>query len=134
MDISLDPKSFYGSSIRRHRFLIHALDDVEASTSAEPVDIVILPPDSADQGTESDEDTIDDQVLDIPDIPDEVPGEVEIHAYESSDEDKEENVSVQRKWKKSEKVGIQAQASTPPRVGDEHLGKSEFEIFSIYSS
>ncbi|KAF5281922.1 hypothetical protein FQR65_LT14448 [Abscondita terminalis] len=128
----MDPTIFYGA---RHKFLSSAIDAVTASTSTETVDIVLLPPDSGNQPIDSDEDEGDDINLDK-EFPNDVPGEVEIHVETENDDDHvdepTQSITPLYTWKKSEEVAINQCPTEPPKIGADHVGKTEYEIFSLF--
>lgn len=112
-----------------------ALNVVEASTSNNLRDVVILPPDSGDKGIQSDEDEIDDENFDIAGLPQEVTGEVELHESDTTDEESDKIEPKAKKtcqWRKDEDVAIPTDAVEPEKVGIEHAGKSEYEIFLLF--
>ena len=78
--------SFYGAgrSRPRIRFLASAKDIVESQES-DDLEIVLLPPESTNQGIESDEEGSD-NILNEECLPHEVSGEVEIHGEAFADE------------------------------------------------
>ena len=78
--------SFYGAgrSRPRIRFLAFAKDIVESQESGD-LEIVLLPPESTNQGIESDEEGSD-NILNEECLPHEVSGEVEIHGEAFEDE------------------------------------------------
>ena len=90
--------SFYGAgrSRPRIRFLASAKDIVESQKS-DDLEIVLLPPESTNQGIESDVEGSD-NILNEECLPNEVSGEVEIHgeAFEDKMTEKESRLNVWR--------------------------------------
>ncbi|KAF2903721.1 hypothetical protein ILUMI_02454 [Ignelater luminosus] len=132
----MDCNKFYGVRIVRYKFMCDALNDLEASTSEKEHDIVLLPPASDNKKIESDEEDIDDEALSGSNLPQEVPGEIEIHQIDSGedkDEDSKGNKSRKTKtlWKKSESLALQASIVEPPKVGSEHAGKSDEHLVFV---
>ncbi|KAF2880141.1 hypothetical protein ILUMI_26030 [Ignelater luminosus] len=114
-----------------------ALNDLEASSSEKEHDVVLLPPASGNKEIESNEEDIDDEALSGLNLPQEVPGEIEIHQIDSGeDEDEVSKGNKSRKtktsWKKSESLALQDSIVEPSKVVSEHAGKSEYEIFSLF--
>ncbi|KAF2890577.1 hypothetical protein ILUMI_15596, partial [Ignelater luminosus] len=127
---------FYGGRIVRYKFMCDALNHLEAFTLEKEHDVVLLPPASGNKRIESDED-IDDEALHRSNLPQEVPGEIEINQIDSGkDEDECSNGKKLGKtktlWKKSESLALQASIAEPPKVRSEHAGKSEYEIFLLF--
>ena len=124
--------SFYGAdrSRPRIRFLASAKDIVESQKSAD-LEIVLLPPESANEGVESDEGG-GDNILNEECLPDEVSGEVEIHgeAFEDEITEKESRHSV---WRKSDEVSIcdakELQKSDEIMM---HGRESMYQTFSLF--
>ena len=87
--------SFYGAGRSRSqiRFLASAKDIVESQES-DDLEIVLLPPESANQGIESDEEGSD-NISNEECLPDEVSGEVEIHGEAFEDEITEKRIQAQ---------------------------------------
>ncbi|KAJ4449677.1 hypothetical protein ANN_01081 [Periplaneta americana] len=135
--------SIASSNVKKYRYLQDAVDSVEATCSNKELDVVIIPPESGNRYIESDEEDVQDDVLDSDVPPSEVPGEVEIHLNNSdtsdseSDEHETPNPSKKSKtqggnWMKNEKVAFHDPPDNIDRVGENHLGKSEFEIFCLF--
>ena len=82
--------SFYGAARPRPRirFLASAKNIVESQES-DDLEIVLLPPESADQGIDSDEGN--DNILNEKCLPDEIAGEVEVHVGDFEDEEVDTN-------------------------------------------
>ncbi|KAF2905463.1 hypothetical protein ILUMI_00719 [Ignelater luminosus] len=104
-----------------------ALNDLEAFTSEKEHDVVLLPPASGNKEIESDEEDIDDEALSGSNLPQEVPGEIEIHQIDSGEDEDEGNKSRKTKtfWKKSESLALQDSIIEPPKVDSEHAGKRD---------
>jgi len=92
---------------------------------------------------ESDEEGIDEQ-LDQSELQADVPGELEIHR-QSKDEDEDADeppppIKRQKrdagtsipKWKKGDHVAFGSKLFEPPKVGEEHITKDEFEIVQLF--
>ena len=124
--------SFYGAGRSRPqiRFLASAKDIVESQESND-LEIVLLPPESANQGIESDKEGSD-NILNEECLPDEVSGEVEIHgeAFEDKITEKESRLSV---WRKSDEVSLcdakELQKSDGVMM---HGGVSMYQTFSLF--
>ena len=90
----MNTSSFYGSSktIPCLRFLPSALESVQELDEEEEPAIVVLPPDSAEQGNASNGEG-DDTILDDDCIPAEIAGNMEVHTtgVGGEDEDDHEN-------------------------------------------
>ena len=90
---------------------------------------------------ESDEEGGNDEQLDRSELPADVPGELEIHRH-SCDEDEDEPPPRKRqkrdtatsvpKWTKGDRVALASKPSEPPKVGEEHITKDEFEVFRLF--
>ncbi|KAK4872084.1 hypothetical protein RN001_016208 [Aquatica leii] len=85
--ISMDPKTFYGR--REYTRLEHAVEDIisQEFNEDEDLEICILPP-PVDELTDLEE-FDDDILLDVDDIPVDIPGSVEISSEHEHEEDKE---------------------------------------------
>ena len=124
--------SFYEAawSRPRVRFLASAKDIVESQES-DDLKIVLLPPESTNQGIESNEKGSD-NILNEKCLPDEVSGEVERHgeAFEDKITEKESRHSV---WRKSDEVSLcdakELQNSDKVMM---HGGESMYQTFSLF--
>ena len=124
--------SFYGvgRSRPRIRFLASAKDIVESQAS-DDLEMVLLPPESANQRIESDEKGSD-NILNEECLPDKVSGEVEIHgeAFEDEITEKESRHSV---WRKSDEVSLcDAKELQKSDEGMMHGGESMYQTFSLF--
>ena len=125
---------FYGAgrSRPRIRFLASSKDFIESQES-DDLEIVLLPPESANQGIESDEEG-NDNILNEECLPDEVSREVEIHgeAFEDEITEKESRHSV---WRKSDEVSFcdakELQKSDEVMM---HGGENMYQFFSLFFS
>ena len=124
----------------RYTTLSEAVDDVLSSSTDHISDIVILPPESGSRAVDSDVEENNDEQLDQNNLPSDVAGQLEVH-HETSDSEEEETEPVLSKkrqkvdvpkWKKSDRVALPSTASVPPKVGDEHITKNEFDIFRLF--
>ncbi|KAF2884048.1 hypothetical protein ILUMI_22166 [Ignelater luminosus] len=116
---TMDCNKCYGGRIVRYKFMSDALSDLEASTSEKERDVVLLPPASGNKEIESDEKNIDNKALNGSNLPQEVPGEIEIHQTDSGeDENNKGNKSrkTQTSGKKSESLALQASMVEPPKI------------------
>ena len=97
--------SFYGAARPRPiiRFLASAKDIVESQES-DDLEIVLLPPESADQGIDSDEEG-NDNILNEECLPDEIAGKVEVHGGDFEDEEVDTNPR-RILWCKSDNVTL----------------------------
>ncbi|KAF2903933.1 hypothetical protein ILUMI_02241 [Ignelater luminosus] len=68
-----------------------APNDLEASTLEKEHYVVLLPPACGNKEIESDEEDIDDEALTGSNLPQEVPGEIEIHQIDSSEDEDEDS-------------------------------------------
>ena len=126
--------SFYGAGWSRPgiRFLASAKDIVESQES-DDLEIVLLPPELANQGIKSDEESSD-NFLNEECLPDKVSRKVEIHgeAFEDEITEKESRHSV---WRKSDEVSLcdakELQKSDEVMM---HGGESMYQIFSVFFS
>ena len=118
-------------------------EKISISTGCSRISGNIVPPESGNKNIESDEEDIQDDVLDIEGLPTEIPGEVEIHLNnsdisESENGEKEIRPTIKKSkihssiWKKNENVAFHAPPDNIDKVGENNLGKSEFEIFSLF--
>jgi hypothetical protein len=117
---------------------------VLSEESRHATDIVILPPESGDREAERDEEFASGENLDQQGIPREVSGELEVHCSSSDDDadDAEECAATSRthkkrrmeipRWKKTEHVALPLEAIPPPKVGEEHIVKNEFDVFRLF--
>lgn len=93
----MEVKSFYGKKFHR---LGSALDSLAASTSTNPVNLVIVPP---DPDTQTDEEDVDDDVTSdhSQKLPVDIPGTVEIEVteedFEETDREESESVPVRKR-------------------------------------
>ena len=123
--------SFYGAGRSRPpiKFLASAKDIVESQES-DDLEIVLLPSESANQESESDEEGSD-NILNEECLPNEVFGEVEIHgeAFEDEITEKESRHSV---WRKSDEISLcdakELQKSHGVMI---HGGESMYQTFSL---
>ena len=126
--------SFYGAgrSRPRIRFLTSAKDTVESQES-DDLEIVLLPPESANQGIESNEEGSD-NTLNEECLPDEGSEEVEIQgeAFENEITEKESRHSL---WRKSDEVNL-CDAKELPKSYEVmmHGGESTYQTFSLFFS
>ena len=65
--------------MKKYQYLQDAVESVETSCSRKELDIVIIPPESGNKNADSDEEDIQNDVLDIDGLPTEILDEVEIH-------------------------------------------------------
>ena len=125
--------SFYGAgrSRPRIRFLASAKDSVESQES-DDLERVLLPPESTNQGIESDE-YGSDNILNEECLPNEVSAEVEIHGEAFEDEITEKE-SRHSHWRKSDEVSFcdakELQESDEDMM---HGGESTYQTFSLIS-
>ena len=124
--------SLYGAARPRPRirFLASAKDIVESQES-DDLEIVLLPPESVDQGIDNDEEG-NDNILNEECLPDEIAGEVEVHGGDFEDEEVDTNPR-RILWRKSDDVTL----GNPEEVqksneGFIHGGKSMYEIFYYF--
>ena len=97
--------SFYGAGRSRPRIrILTSAKDIVESQESDDLEIVLLPPELANQGIESDEKGSN-NIMNKERLPDEVSGEVEIHgkAFEDEITEKESRHSV---WRKSDEVSF----------------------------
>ena len=126
--------SFYGAARPRPRirFLASSKDIVESQES-DDLEIVLLSPESADQGIDSDEEG-NDNILNEECLPDEIAGEVEVHGGDFEDEEVDTNPR-RILWCKSDDVTLgnpeEVQKSNEVFI---HGGKSMYEIFLLFFS
>ena len=126
--------SFYGAARPRPRirFLASAKDIVESQES-DDLEIVLLPPESADQGIDSNEER-NDNILNEECLPDEIAGEVEVHGGDFEDKEVDTNPRSIL-WRKSDDVTLgnpeEVQKSNEVFI---HGGKSMYEIFLLFFS
>ena len=94
---------------------------------------MLLPPESADQGIDSDEEG-NDNILNEECLPDEIAGEVEVHGGDFEDEEVDTNPR-RILWRKSDDVTLgnpeEVQKSNEVFI---HGGKSMYEIFLLFFS
>ena len=126
--------SFYGAARPRPRirFLASAKDIVESQES-DDLEIVLLPPELANQGIDSDEEG-NDNILNEECLPDEIAGEVEVHGGDFEDEEVDTNPR-RILWRKNDNVTL----GNPEKVQKSnevfiHGGKSMYEIFLLFFS
>ena len=126
--------SFYGAARPRPRirFLESAKDIVESQES-DDLEIVLLPPESADQGIDSDEEG-NDNILNEECLPNKIAGKVEVHGGDFEDEEVDTNPR-RILWRKSDNVTLgnpeEVQKSNEVFI---HGGKSMYEIFLLFFS
>ena len=126
--------SFYGAAWPRPRIrFLASVKDIVESQESDDLEIVLLPPESADQGIDSDEEG-NDNILNEECLPDEIAGEVEVHGGDF--EDKEVDTNPRRiLWRKSDDVILgnpeEVQKSNEVFI---HGGKSMYEIFLLFFS
>ncbi|CAB4060952.1 unnamed protein product [Lepeophtheirus salmonis] len=131
----METKSFYGKS--RLRFLATARDLIEENAGHD-LHRVVLPPELADQGNDSDEEWYDD-ILDNDYMPDEIAREVEIHREDSEEENNAEHGdddvtnTISKRWRKNEKHFLgELDAILKSDVISKHAEESMHDIFSLF--